>query len=54
MSAQIFIGRPESAIVDALSLQVLGDHFVKVLAWYDNEAGFSSRVIDFIHFMENT
>lgn len=47
-----FIGRKESAIVDAPSLQVLEDHFVKVLAWYDNEAGFSSRVIDFIQFME--
>ena len=47
-----FIGRQESAIVDALSLQVLEDRFVKVLAWYDNETGFSSRVIDFIHFME--
>ena len=48
-----FTGRKESAIVDALSLQVLEDRFVKVLAWYDNETGFSSRVIDFIHFMEN-
>ena len=47
-----FTGREESAIVDALSLQILEDHFVKVLAWYDNEAGFSSRVIDFIQFME--
>ena len=47
-----FIGRKESSIVDAPSLQVLGDHFVKVLSWYDNEAGFSSRVIDFIQFME--
>ena len=48
-----FIGRKESAIVDAPSLQVLEDHFVKVLAWYDNEAGFSNRVIDFICFVEN-
>ena len=47
-----FTGRKESAIVDALSLQILEDRFVKVLAWYDNETGFSSRVIDFIHFME--
>lgn len=49
-----FIGRTESAIVDAPSLQVLEDHFVKALAWYDNEAGFSSRMIDFICFMERS
>lgn len=48
-----FNGRTESAIVDALSTQVLEGNFIRVLAWYDNESGFSKRMIDFTHFMEN-
>lgn len=36
----------QSAIVDGLSTMVLGDRKVKVLAWYDNEWGYSARVID--------
>ncbi|WP_082233623.1 glyceraldehyde-3-phosphate dehydrogenase [Halobacillus massiliensis] len=37
---------PASAIVDGLSTQVMGDRKVKVLAWYDNEWGYSCRVVD--------
>jgi glyceraldehyde 3-phosphate dehydrogenase len=40
------IGNPHSSIVDALSTSVLDGRLVKVLAWYDNEWGFSNRVID--------
>jgi glyceraldehyde 3-phosphate dehydrogenase len=40
------IGNPHSAIVDGLSTNVIGKNFVKVLAWYDNEWGFSCRMID--------
>lgn len=36
----------ESAIIDGLSTIVMGDHKVKVLAWYDNEWGYSARVVD--------
>ncbi len=35
-----------SAVLDALSTQVLAERLVKVLAWYDNETGFSQRMID--------
>ena len=35
-----------SAILDAASTAVMGDDLVKVLAWYDNEWGFSSRMLD--------
>ncbi len=35
-----------SAVLDALSTQVLAGRLVKVLAWYDNETGFSQRMID--------
>ena len=47
-----FNGRRESSIVDSLSTQVVQGHLVKVLSWYDNECGFSQRIIDFIHFLE--
>jgi glyceraldehyde 3-phosphate dehydrogenase len=39
-------GDPRSAIVDTLSTFVIGDSLVKVLAWYDNEWGFSNRMVE--------
>jgi len=42
------IGNPHSSIFDALSTQSAGDGFVKVIAWYDNEWGYSNRVVDLI------
>jgi glyceraldehyde 3-phosphate dehydrogenase len=41
-----FNGNPASSIVDAISTNVLGGNMVKVLAWYDNEWGYSNRVVD--------
>lgn len=46
-----FRGNPNSSIVDAPFTKVVGDHSVKVLAWYDNEWGFSCRVGDLIKFI---
>ncbi len=43
-----FRGDSRSSIVDALSTLVLGDRMVKVVAWYDNEWGYSCRVADLI------
>ncbi len=40
-----------SSIVDALSTKVIQDDFVKVLSWYDNEWGYSNRVVDLAQFM---
>jgi glyceraldehyde 3-phosphate dehydrogenase len=40
------IGNPHSSVFDALSTQASGDGFVKVVAWYDNEWGYSNRVVD--------
>ena len=40
------IGNPNSSIVDALSTQTMGENMAKVIAWYDNEWGFSNRMID--------
>jgi glyceraldehyde 3-phosphate dehydrogenase (phosphorylating) len=42
------IGNPHSSIFDALSTRASGDGYLKVLAWYDNEWGYSSRVVDLI------
>lgn len=39
-------GDPASSSIDGLSTMVVGDNLVKVVSWYDNEWGYSSRVID--------
>jgi glyceraldehyde 3-phosphate dehydrogenase len=43
-----FRGNPNSSIVDAGYTKVVGDKCIKVLAWYDNEWGYSCRVRDLI------
>jgi glyceraldehyde 3-phosphate dehydrogenase len=43
-----FIGSDSSSIVDGLSTMVMGTNQVKVLAWYDNEWGYSCRVVDLV------
>ena len=45
-------GNPHSSVVDALSTKVLGGNMIKVLSWYDNEWGYSNRVLDLILLME--
>lgn len=42
------IGNPHSSIFDAGSTEVLGGNLIKVLSWYDNEWGYSNRVVDLI------
>ena len=42
---------PHSAIIDGLSTMVIGENKVKVLAWYDNEWGYSSRVVDLVKYV---
>jgi len=46
-----FRGNPHSAIVDAPYTNVMDGDFVKVLAWYDNEWGYSSRCVDLLRFL---
>jgi glyceraldehyde 3-phosphate dehydrogenase len=45
------IGNPHSSIFDAPSTIAAGDGFVKVVSWYDNEWGYSNRVVDLIERM---
>jgi len=42
------IGNPHSSIFDALSTMASGDGYLKVVSWYDNEWGYSNRVVDLI------
>jgi glyceraldehyde 3-phosphate dehydrogenase len=41
-----FLGNPHSSILDAAQTKVMDGNFVKILAWYDNEWGYSNRVVD--------
>ncbi len=40
------IGNPHSAIIDGLSTKVIDGDFIKILAWYDNEWGYSNRLVE--------
>ena len=47
-----FRGNEHSSIVDAPYTTVMDGDFVKVLSWYDNEWGYSSRCVDLLPFLE--
>jgi len=44
---------PHSSIVDALSTMVIQDNMVKIISWYDNEWGYSNRVVDLVKYISN-
>ena len=46
-----FKGNPHSSIVDAAYTKVMDGNFIKVLAWYDNEWGYSNRCVDLVQFI---
>jgi glyceraldehyde 3-phosphate dehydrogenase len=45
-----FMGNSHSGIVDAAQTKVMGDNLIKVLAWYDNEWGYSCRLVDLVKY----
>ena len=45
------IGNPHSSIFDSLSTVAAGDGYVRVVSWYDNEWGYSNRVVDLIELL---
>ena len=45
------IGNPHSCIFDSLLTMVLGDTFIKVVGWYDNEWGYSNRCVQLIEML---
>jgi len=46
-----FVGNPKSCIIDAASTRVIDGTLVKASAWYDNEWGYSMRVVDLIEYI---
>ena len=46
-----FLGDPRTSIFDAGAGIALTDTFVKVVSWYDNEMGYSNKVLDLIQYM---
>lgn len=46
-------GNPASSIVDGLSTMVMEGNMAKVIAWYDNEWGYSNRVVDLLNYIAN-
>lgn len=49
-----FIGEPRTCVFDASAGIMLNPNFVKLVAWYDNEWGYSCKVIDLIEHMDKT
>jgi len=45
------IGNPYSLIFDSLETKILGEKFVKLLGWYDNEWGYASRIVDLVKYV---
>ena len=44
-------GNPDSSTIDALSTMVMEGNMVKVISWYDNESGYSNRVVDLVDYI---
>jgi glyceraldehyde 3-phosphate dehydrogenase len=49
-----FINEKRTSVFDAGAGIMLNEHFVKLVSWYDNEIGYSNKVVDLICSMENT
>ncbi|MGE4283502.1 MAG: type I glyceraldehyde-3-phosphate dehydrogenase [Clostridia bacterium] len=44
-------GDDRSSIIDGLSTMVIGDNMVKIVSWYDNEWGYSNRIVDLVNYI---
>ncbi|MFN3568615.1 MAG: type I glyceraldehyde-3-phosphate dehydrogenase, partial [Caldimicrobium sp.] len=45
------VGDPHSAIIDGLTTKVIDRDLLKIIAWYDNEWGYSVRLLDLVNYM---
>jgi glyceraldehyde 3-phosphate dehydrogenase len=48
-----FVGNPHSCIIDAAMTDVIGGNLVKVFGWYDNEWGYSNRIVELAVYIGN-
>ncbi len=48
-----YMANPHSSIVDGLFTRVIEDNLVKIFAWYDNEWGYSSRLVDLVKYISS-
>ena len=48
-----FIGDTHTSIFDARAGMILGDNFVKLIAWYDNESGYAAKCLDLMRYMND-
>jgi len=46
-----FVGETQTSVFDANAGIALTDTFVKVVSWYDNETGYSTRVVDLVDYI---
>jgi glyceraldehyde 3-phosphate dehydrogenase len=51
--SQDFMGNPHSSICDAAQTQVVGGDLVEVQSWYDNEWGFSNRMVELVRIVSS-
>ena len=45
------VGNSHSSIFDSLLTQEIGGNFIKIVSWYDNEFGYSSRIVDMVEIL---
>jgi glyceraldehyde 3-phosphate dehydrogenase len=48
--SQDFVGEPRTSVFDAKAGIALTDKFVKVVSWYDNEYGYSTKILDLLEY----
>lgn len=48
--SQDFVGDQRTSIFDANAGIALNDNFVKIVSWYDNEMGYSTKIVDLVEY----
>lgn len=51
--SQDFVSEPRTAVFDAGAGLALNDHFYKIIAWYDNEFGYATKIVDLIIYSDS-